>query len=264
MAKDGKKRRPARRRAAAAAPPGAHEWVSFEDPDEDRTWVFDVTFLLSRWQCIFGHGLPGGADRAGARAGAGVLLLRGPLHRRRRRRAGQGRGQDPHRRAVAVRPVSGRRGVVKTEADGTQVTRLVDGACIFLNRPGFPAGRAAPCTAPPSSGASTRWTLKPDVCWQLPLRREDTTDEPGRVTSTVTQWDRKHWGEGGFEFHWWCTEAPEAFGAKPPVYRHMRDELTGLVGPLVYGMLAAYLDARRRPDGGGVPVAHPAVRSTSR
>ena len=33
-----------------------HEWVSFEDPDEDRTWLFDVTFLTSNWNCIFGRG----------------------------------------------------------------------------------------------------------------------------------------------------------------------------------------------------------------
>ena len=29
-----------------------HEWVSFEDPDELRTWVFDLTFLLSNWQQV--------------------------------------------------------------------------------------------------------------------------------------------------------------------------------------------------------------------
>jgi hypothetical protein len=110
-------------------------------------------------------------------------------------------------------------------------------------------------------------TLKPNVCWQLPLRREDVTDETGWVTSTVTQWDRKHWGEGGFEFHWWCTEAPEAFGAKSPVYRRMREELIGLVGSAVYSMVVAYLDARSAPGpsagGGGValPLPHPAVRS---
>ena len=37
----------------------AREWISFEDPTEERTWVFDVTFLLSRWECIFGRGCQG-------------------------------------------------------------------------------------------------------------------------------------------------------------------------------------------------------------
>ena len=35
------------------------EWMSFEDPAEERTWVFDVTFLLSPWTCIFGAGCQG-------------------------------------------------------------------------------------------------------------------------------------------------------------------------------------------------------------
>ena len=38
----------------------AREWVSFDDPVEDgRRWQIDVTFLLSRWQCIFGNGCQG-------------------------------------------------------------------------------------------------------------------------------------------------------------------------------------------------------------
>ena len=37
----------------------AHEWLSFEDEDEERTWVFDVTFLTSNWSCIFGYGCQG-------------------------------------------------------------------------------------------------------------------------------------------------------------------------------------------------------------
>lgn len=32
-------------------PDDLHEWVSFEDPDEQRTWLFDVTFLTSNWPC---------------------------------------------------------------------------------------------------------------------------------------------------------------------------------------------------------------------
>ena len=40
-------------------PANAHEWVSFDDPDEERTWLFDVTFLVSSWTCIFGQGCQG-------------------------------------------------------------------------------------------------------------------------------------------------------------------------------------------------------------
>src|SRR4051812_49885026 len=44
---------------APTPPEDLHEYVSFEDPEEDRTWVFDVTFLLSNWTCIFGQGCQG-------------------------------------------------------------------------------------------------------------------------------------------------------------------------------------------------------------
>ena len=40
-------------------PAETHEWVSFDDPDEERTWLFDVTFLVSAWTCIFGQGCQG-------------------------------------------------------------------------------------------------------------------------------------------------------------------------------------------------------------
>jgi hypothetical protein len=148
-----------------------------------------------------------------------------------------------------------RNGVLKTGQNGARMTRLTDGACIFLNRPGFEGGAGCALHRAALERGERPMDLKPNVCWQLPLRREDTTDADGHVTSTVTEWKRKDWGQGGFEFHWWCTEAPEAFGGKTPVYRHMRDELVDITGPLVYGMLAAYLDERRNQV-----LAHPTVR----
>ena len=43
----------------ASPPPDLHEYVSFDSPDEHRTYSFDLTFLTSSWQCIFGHGCQG-------------------------------------------------------------------------------------------------------------------------------------------------------------------------------------------------------------
>ena len=78
------------------------------------------------------------------------------------------------------------------------------------------------------------------------------------MTSRVIQWDRKHWGDGGAEFHWWCTESPDAFVGHQPVYRELRDELVELVGAQVYGMVTEYLSARGASE--CVPLPHPAVR----
>src|SRR3954453_11745136 len=142
---------------------------------------------------------------------------------------------------------------------------MVDGACIFLNRPGFPGGPGCALHRAALERGERPLDLKPDVCWQLPLRREDAVADDGHVTSTVRQWDRRHWGEGGFEFHWWCTEAPDAFIGSVPVYKEMEQELIELVGQQPYDMVVEYLKDRvpRRRTAAApkvTPLPHPAVR----
>jgi hypothetical protein len=233
--------------------------VSFEDAGEDRSWRFDVTFLLSKWSCIYGSGCQG--------------VLTGPAPEMEQGCCSYGAHftdrEDAARVRAAARTLTreqwqfygdGRRsGVTRKDADGATVTRLVDDACIFLNRPGFPGGAGCALHRAALERGQAPLELKPDVCWQLPLRREEETEDSGHVTTTVTQWDRRHWGEGGAEFHWWCTEAPEAFRGAEPVYRSLKSELVAMVGPAVYRMLAAYLDTRER--GEAVPLPHPTVRS---
>jgi hypothetical protein len=238
-------------------PPDAHEWVSFEDVDEERTWVFDVTFLLSGYHCIFGAGCQG--------------VLTGPAPEMAQGCCSYGAhftdDDDVARVETAAKTLTAtqwqyrsraRRGGVITRSEGTSVTRLVDDACIFLNRPGFPGGPGCALHRAALETDQVPLALKPDVCWQLPLRREEEVRADGHVTTTVTQWDRRHWGGGGEEFHWWCTEAPEAFGAKEPVWRTMAAELVALVGPATYLRLTAYLGERSHP---GTPLPHPTVRA---
>jgi hypothetical protein len=220
------------------------EWVSFEDATESRTWVFDVTFLTSAWSCIFGAGCQG------VLTGPAPELVQGCCSY-----GAHFTGDDDVNRVVAAAETleatdwqfrrEGRaRGVVKTLRTGETVTRLVQDACIFLNRPGFTGGAGCALHRVALQRAQQPMELKPDVCWQLPLRRDDRDDDNGHVTSTVTEWGRQHWGGGGEEFHWWCTEAPEAFVGTSPVYRSMADELIGLVGDDVYARLTAYLDTK--------------------
>ena len=246
-----------------AEPPAGpdREWISFEDDEEERTWVFDVTFLLSSWTCIFGQGCQGvltgpapelvlgccsyGAHFSGpddvARVEAAAATLTAEQWQFRR----QGRS----------------RGVAKTTRAGDVVTRMVGDACIFLNRRDFPGGAGCALHRAALERGERPMDLKPDVCWQVPLRRDDKEDGGGHVTTTVTEWGRRHWGPGGAEFHWWCTEAPEAFEGREPVYVAMADELVGLVGESAYRRLRAYLDDRRRA---GVSLPHPTVRPSGR
>ena len=104
-----------------------------------------------------------------------------------------------------------RGGILAKDDDGARTTRVVDGACIFLNRPGFAGGVGCALHIGALEAGERPLDWKPDVCWQLPLRLEERTDEHGHVTSFVREWKRRDWGDGGHEFHWWCTDSPEAF-----------------------------------------------------
>lgn len=237
----------------------AHEWVSIDDPEEDRTWVVDVTFLESGWQCIFLNGCQG--------------VLTGPAAELEQGCCSYGAHFTDEEDAERVRTAAltltaeqwqfrekgrSKRGVIRTTAAGEIVTRLVDDACIFLNRSDFKGGAGCALHRAALERGVEPLELKPDVCWQLPLRRSDEVAADGHVTSTLTEWRRRHWGEGGAEFHWWCTEAPEAFGSQRPVYETMRPEIVAITGEPVYELIRGYLDARR---GRPVRLPHPALRT---
>jgi hypothetical protein len=144
-------------------------------------------------------------------------------------------------------------------------TRLVDGACIFLNRTGFRAGPGCALHLHALNRGRHHSEYKPEVCWQVPLRRIDDEQDDGTVISTLTEFGRSGWGEGGDDFAWWCTEAPEAFTAREPVYRTLAVELELMLGRRLYRDVAAYLDDRRaaaRSNGRRAPlpaVTHPAA-----
>lgn len=239
------------------------EWVSFEDADEERTWVFDVTFLLSPWTCIFGRGCQGvltgpSADLAQGCCSYGAHFTDAEDEARVEAAAATLTAEQ-----WQFRREGRQRGVIKTNNAGERVTRMVGKACVFLNRPGFAGGAGCALHRAALERGERPMDLKPDVCWQLPLRREERDDGGGHITSTIVEWKRADWGAGGQEFHWWCTEAPEAFAGASPLYRTMADELCGLVGPDVYARLAAYLDARVGP-GATAPLPHPTVRGRER
>jgi hypothetical protein len=240
-------------------PADAHEWISFRDPDEERTWQFDVTFLTSSWMCIFGRGCQGVLTGPAPELVQGCCSYGAHF-------TGKKDARNVERAAATLSPdvwqfhKQGQKGVVKKLADGDLGTRMVDGACIFLNRPGFPAGAGCALHKAAMDRDISHVELKPEVCWQLPLRREDETSADGHVTSVVKQWDRQHWGEGGAEFHWWCTEDPAAFVGHEAVYVSMRTELETMVGKKVYRRLAAYLDERTAPGATVTLLPHPTVR----
>jgi len=241
-----------------AEPSLPHQYVSFEDPDEDRTWVFDLTFLLSNWSCIFGRGCPGvltgpAPELEQGCCSYGAHFIDDDDRRHTEAQAGRLTDQQWQFRRVAKK----RGGPIKVNRHGEIVTRMVDGACIFLNRPAFPGGAGCALHRAALEVGERFMDWKPEVCWQLPLRRIDDVDPYGHVTSTLREWKRRDWGEGGHEFGWWCTDDPEAFVGSRPVYVELRDEIIEMTGAEPYAMLVDHIDRQ----GTETYLPHPALRT---
>ena len=240
-----------------------HEWISFDDPNEQRTWVFDATYLRSNHRCIYGEGCQGVLDAPAAEMAQGCCSYGAHF-------VDDEDVQTVVRAFVRVEPrhmqfhaKAVRGGFLRPgdadDADGEgnipTVTRLIDDACIFLNRPGFAGGTGCALHIAALAAGERPLDWKPGVCWQVPIRLEHATDDHGHVTSRLREWKRRDWGDGGDDFHWWCTEAPEAFSGNDPVYVASRDEIVELVGQEIYDAMVGQLE---RPD--WVPLPHPTVR----
>lgn len=240
--------------ASGPVPLDLHEWISFEDDDHRRTWVFDATFLRSNWNCIYGSGCKGVYDDDATHLAEGCCTH------------GAHFIDEADVQTVVVSSArlkkrhwqykkQGVRDGVLGEEDGVTTTRVVDGACIFLNRPGFEGGVGCAFHHAAAEFGERKMDLQPDVCWQLPLRLVEELDEHGYLTSTLREWKRRDWGAGGDDFHWWCTESADAFVGTRPVYQYLRDEIVEMVGAKVYGAMVELLE---RPK--WTPLPHPAAR----
>jgi hypothetical protein len=240
-----------------ARPGDRHEWLSFEDPNEERTWMFDLTFLLSRWTCIFGSGCKGVLTEDSSELVQGCCSYGAHFTDKadRLRVAAAAETLTPDQWQFHAKAQS--KGIMKQQRDGSWITRQADNACIFLNRPGFPGGPGCALHRAAIERGISYIDLKPDVCWQLPLRRVDTTDDLGHVWSTIREWKRRDWGDGGHEFAWWCTESPDAFVGEQTVLVSARPELIALTSEETYELLLEAVTERLTT----APVLpHPAVR----
>ncbi|HEX2704544.1 MAG TPA: hypothetical protein VHM65_02205, partial [Candidatus Lustribacter sp.] len=160
-------------------------WVEFTDPaDEGRRFRADLTWLTSSWGCIFGKGCRGlyvgrpddGCCTLGAHFTdaddlervAGAVALLTDAEWQYRAAVLPVPGDDPAEATTVTDPT---RAWPKDEGDARR-TRVVDGACVFLNRPGFPAGPGCALHHQAVLRGEPPHAVKPDVCWQLPIRRQ--------------------------------------------------------------------------------------------
>jgi hypothetical protein len=218
-------------------------WVEFPDPAHtNQRFRCDLTWLTSSWSCIFGSGCAGIYKE---RPDDGCCTLGAHLTDK----------DDVSRVKAAVAELgpdewqyhsAGQGGRWKTKEDKQPKTRVVDGACIFQNRPGFPAGAGCALHQHARRSGVEPHTVKPDVCWQLPIRRTyrkvELPDETSYLEVTITEYDRRGWGPGGHDLDWYCSGNPAAHIAAEPVYRGNRAELAELMGSAAYDELVVRCD----------------------
>jgi hypothetical protein len=211
-----------------------------EIADGDTTWRFDNTFLTSNWTCLWGRGCLGILPHPTPELGQGCCSVGADLD-----------GLDEARRidalAATLEPSRFEHHAAAYDggvfADHTRLaTRVVDGACIFLNRPGFAGGEGCALHLAALDSDESPIDFKPSVCWQLPIRVEWEQEEGGTEVATVRGWTRGDWGEEGTTMAWCCTEGPEAYVGDRPVVESMGEELEAIVGSRVYVELRRRLD----------------------
>lgn len=210
--------------------PPAERFEAIVDPVDGTRWRVDVGFLGSGWRCRWGDGCQGILDEPTPHLEQGCCSVGAEL-------LDEDEAMLIGALAAAMPPerfeqheAAARDGVY---ADASRRhTRVVDGACIFFNRPGFAGGVGCALHLAALDDGDRPMDVKPSVCWQLPLKAERTTDATGEVT-ILRRWRRGDWGDGGRSMAWWCTDADECFDAEAPVAESMGDELRALVGPEV-------------------------------
>jgi hypothetical protein len=217
--------------------------------DGPVTWRFDRTFLTSRWTCIWGRGCLGILDEPAEALGQGCCSVGAILDGEDEARliSALAATIDParfqHHRQAAEAGVFAQADPAAAPDAETIATRVVDGACIFLNRPGFAggAGCALHLEAVASHESPLDW--KPSVCWQLPVRVDWAPGhEPGAEIATMRAWSRADWGDEGETMAWCCTEGERAYVGDRPVVESLEEELRAMVGAPVY------IELRRRLD----------------
>lgn len=239
-----------------------HRWISLVDAEADL-WLFDVSFLLSGYNCIYGDGClsvgeePDTPDTFGCCIHGAHLADEEDLNNVAAYAALLDDSNWQYRKRALKKG-----GPFKKNSSGDWVTRKAEGACIFLNRDDFPGGAGCSLHRAALERGERPLDWKPDVCWQVPIHLDVHSDEYGHDTVFVSAWERRDWGGGGEDFNWWCIEEPVAYHAANPVYETCRDELVEMVGEEIYLRLADQLD-QIRADGMSTPVTLGASRSGS-
>jgi len=229
-------------------------YVEFVDPaDPDQVMRCDLTWLTSSYMCIFGQGCRGIYQTA---PDVGCCTLGAHFSDT----------DDVRRVATYVAQLTpetwqfhpGRKvrrsdWVTKDDEGETKtLTHEVHGqsACVFANRSDFAGGAGCALHGLALRQGRNPLETKPDVCWQLPIRRTfrnvERQDGTEYTEVSIGEYDRRGWGPGGHDLDWYCSGNTEAHVALEPVFVTHAPELTELMGKPAYDELVRHCEAHVR------------------
>ena len=170
------------------------EWIEFTDPADDQHVVrADLTWLLSRWTCVFGsacHGIVAGRAQDGC-CSHGAFFTDADDETRTKNAAAKLTPEtwQHYRRGfknyTEMDTIDGEKPARRT------ATQSADGPCVFLNDADFAGGGGCALHAQALRDGVHPLTYKPDVCWQLPVRREqEWTKRPDGTKYPAVHADR--------------------------------------------------------------------------
>jgi hypothetical protein len=226
-------------------------FVEFADPgDADQVFRCDLTWLTSRYHCIFGQGCRGiyaDAPDTGC-CTLGAHFADKDDERRVAGYVGQ-LGADLWQFRPETQRVR-KSDWIDTDDEGARKTRVVEhdgqSACIFHNRGDFATGAGCALHSLALRQGRNPLETKPDVCWQLPIRRTFRTVERQDDTSytevSIGEYDRRGWGPGGHDLDWYCSGNTEAHTAPDPLYVTNEAELVELMGRPAYDELVTHCE----------------------
>ncbi len=254
------------RKGEELPPDFPREWYEFTNPtDSNHIFSIDLTWLESHWNCTFGTPDCLGIDATNPDVGCcvhGAFLAdetdRDQLY--------DAVAEMPER-FWQLRPPTTDQFLASDDAtdiepwlewdeldddDGNPEPALktvtVNGACIFANRKGWATGAGCALHQWGAEEERDLTVVKPEVCWQLPLRRledwEDRADGHQLLRTTITEYSRRGWGNGGEDFDWYCTTSGRCHTATEPMWKTQETELRALMGDESYQLLSQHLAQR--------------------
>lgn len=229
-------------------------YVEFPNPADDTEMMrCDLTWLTSAYTCIFGQGCKG-IYAGSPDIGCCTLGAHFADKDDEKRVAGFVDQLTPEQWQFRPEGKVRKGDWIETDDDGERKTKTmqVDGqqSCVFHNRADFASGAGCALHGLALQLGRNPLETKPDVCWQLPIRRTfrevELQDGSTYTEVSIGEYDRRGWGPGGHDLDWYCSGNTEAHVAIEPVYITNEAELVALMGKAAYAELVRHCEAHVR------------------